>query len=116
MEQIEERTRLPPGTPAATAAASAFRIARQSPPGPWRGPGSSFGVGSTATPCSRSMSSEIAGRGRSAASHRPRAYEERAAGGRGGVLTAERLTFLEIRRCRALISGRWLVSRWAREG
>jgi hypothetical protein len=31
MEQIEEHTRLPPGTPAATAAASAFRIARRLP-------------------------------------------------------------------------------------
>jgi hypothetical protein len=34
MEQIEEHTRLLHGTPAATAAASAFRTARQSPSGP----------------------------------------------------------------------------------
>jgi hypothetical protein len=33
MEQIEEHTRLLHGTPAATAAASAFRTARQSPSG-----------------------------------------------------------------------------------
>jgi hypothetical protein len=84
MEQIEEHTRLPPGTPAATAAAREFRIARQSPSGPWRGPGiRQFCVGYTATPCSKSVSTEIVGRGRSAASHQPWAYEERAAGERG---------------------------------